>query len=276
MHVRELIEREGRTPDDPAPHVPWHDGDFSARMLREHLDQSHDRASRREAVIAQHVDWIHRRVLDGCVSRVLDLGCGPGLYTARLAALGHRCVGVDVAPAAIAFAKHVASDAANGAAYVHGDLRHAALGGPWDATLMLYGIANQFAPDALRAILSRVAAASAPGARLVLETLSIAAIERIGREPPTWRRFATSVFGDAPHLVLRESAWRPAERVAVERYDVIGADGGVGAWRHEIHAHSPPQLESLLRDEGFTTLETYPALGAASDDAFAVLVAHRR
>jgi 2-polyprenyl-3-methyl-5-hydroxy-6-metoxy-1,4-benzoquinol methylase len=51
------------------------------------------------------VAWIHAELLGGTPTDVLDLGCGPGLYTERLAALGHRCVGIDVSPASIAFAR---------------------------------------------------------------------------------------------------------------------------------------------------------------------------
>ena len=42
--------------------------------------------------LERHVEWVHRELLGGSPSRVLDLGCGPGLYTDRLAALGHECV----------------------------------------------------------------------------------------------------------------------------------------------------------------------------------------
>jgi 2-polyprenyl-3-methyl-5-hydroxy-6-metoxy-1,4-benzoquinol methylase len=75
-------------------------------MLHEHLSQDHDAASRRGATIDRQVAWIHGALLlAGTPTRVLDLGCGPGLYAERLAALGHRCVGVDVSPASIAFAR---------------------------------------------------------------------------------------------------------------------------------------------------------------------------
>ena len=59
---------------------PWNDPDFSQRMLKEHLSQRHDAASRRTPTIKKHVNWIHNVVLDGKPSHVLDLGCGPGLY----------------------------------------------------------------------------------------------------------------------------------------------------------------------------------------------------
>jgi predicted TPR repeat methyltransferase len=46
-------------------------------------------------------------VLQSEPQRILDLGCGPGLYTQRLASLGHTCVGIDISPASIAYARRV-------------------------------------------------------------------------------------------------------------------------------------------------------------------------
>ncbi len=61
--------------------IPWHEPEFSRRMLAEHLTQSHDAASRRFDKIDSHVACINRELLKGTSTRVLDLGCGPGLYT---------------------------------------------------------------------------------------------------------------------------------------------------------------------------------------------------
>jgi 2-polyprenyl-3-methyl-5-hydroxy-6-metoxy-1,4-benzoquinol methylase len=85
--------------------IPWNDEQFSRRMLGEHLSQEHDLASRRSSIIDQHVDWIHRCVLSGRPTRILDLGCGPGLYASRLSRLGHRCVGIDFSPSSTAHAR---------------------------------------------------------------------------------------------------------------------------------------------------------------------------
>ena len=74
-------------------------------MLKEHLSQEHDAASRRAAIIDGQVAWIHDHLLQGNPTRILDLCCGPGLYANRLARLGHRCVGIDFSPASIAYAR---------------------------------------------------------------------------------------------------------------------------------------------------------------------------
>lgn len=73
--------------------IPWNDPEFSRRMLTEHPSQDHDLASRKLQTVGQHVRWLHDNLLNGAPGRFLDLGCGPGLYSNRLAKLGHTCFG---------------------------------------------------------------------------------------------------------------------------------------------------------------------------------------
>lgn len=113
---------------DPVPerwtegdNIPWHDRAFRARMLREHLSQEHDAASRRAHKIDAHVAWIHEHVPAGKPSRILDLGCGPGLYASRLARLGHSCVGMDWGPTSIAHTRRIAAGEGLDCTYIEAD-----------------------------------------------------------------------------------------------------------------------------------------------------------
>jgi 2-polyprenyl-3-methyl-5-hydroxy-6-metoxy-1,4-benzoquinol methylase len=105
--------------------IPWSDPHFSSRMLKEHLSQEHDGASRRFEVIDQHVGWIHHEVLSERPTRILDLGCGPGLYTSRLSRLGHECTGIDFSPASIAYARKQAEREVLRCTYLQEDIRTA-------------------------------------------------------------------------------------------------------------------------------------------------------
>lgn len=120
--------------------IPWDEPGFSARMLENHLFQEHDWASRTNAVIDAQVAFLHRSLPAN--ARVLDLGCGPGLYTSRLAALGHACTGVDFSPASISNARSLPE--AEGITYVLKDIRNFSTTEDFDATLLLFGEINAF------------------------------------------------------------------------------------------------------------------------------------
>lgn len=84
MNLLELTLLSGQYNDrETGGKIPWNDPDFSRRMLENHLSQEHDWASRKLSVIEQQVDWIARQLPVGAT--ILDLGCGPGFYTQRLA-----------------------------------------------------------------------------------------------------------------------------------------------------------------------------------------------
>ena len=73
----------------------WTDPHRAEQMLRSHLDGSVDVSSRRTAFIEKSVRWISDTFELAPGKAVADLGCGPGLYTNRLALTGAAVVGVD-------------------------------------------------------------------------------------------------------------------------------------------------------------------------------------
>jgi SAM-dependent methyltransferase len=255
--------------------IPWHEPAFSARMLREHLSQAHDGASRRTPLVEAQVAWIHGHILGGRPTRVLDLGCGPGLYTARLAALGHACVGVDVAPAAVDYARAQAAAAGLPCTYRLADVRTADVGRGFGLAMMLFGEINVFRPADARLVLAGARAALANGGRLLLEAHTAEAVRRMGGSAPSWRTHAEGLFSPRPHLRLDEAFWDETGRVATHRYFVV--DAGTGAVeRHaeSVQAYSADEYRSLLGEAGFALRRIEPSLdGGTEPGEFLVLVA---
>jgi len=74
MNLNDLFHRDPEPkPWEEGEKIPWNDPDFNRRMLKEHLSQKHDAASRRTRTIKKQVDWIHNFVLDGKPSIPKDL-----------------------------------------------------------------------------------------------------------------------------------------------------------------------------------------------------------
>ena len=267
MKLADLIGREPVVPWAGAAKIPWDEPGFSARMLREHLSQLHDRASRRSETIDQHVSWLHETVLAGSRGRVLDLGCGPGFYTGRLARLGHRCVGIDFSPASIEHAKLEAEQESLPCEYRLEDLRDADFGARFDLALFCFGELNTFHPDDAREILARARRSLRPTGALVLEVHPEAHVRAIGAQGVTWFTSSRSVFSDHPHLCLRECMWHAPARVATERHLVVSLESAqVDTYVSTMQAYSDSGYASLLRDVGFASSERHASLAGDSNE----------
>ncbi len=261
----ELFDVVTRVPNPPpwseGDNIPWSEPAFSARMLREHLSQAHDAASRRTDKIEKHVAWIQRAWLPAHPSRILDLACGPGLYTSRLARLGHACVGIDYGPAAIAYAQETARRERLDCLYRLQDLRQADFGGGFDLAMFIFGEFNVFAPEDAAAILRRAYAALADGGRLVLEPHTFAAVRKIGEEGRSWYSAEAGLFSDRPHVCLQENCWDDARRVATTRYFLVDArTRTVTRYAASYQAYRDDEYRARLAECGFREVEFYPSL----------------
>ena len=274
--VMRLVERsplgqQGRSK------IPWDDPAFSERMLREHLNQAHDRASRRETVVDVHVDWIFDDLLGGQPADVLDLGCGPGLYTERLAERGCVCLGVDISPASISHAERIAAERALvGCSYRLGDVRTVDLGFDHDLAMMVFGELNTFSRSDATDLLRRVGRSLRPGGVLVLEVHTYDFVAAEGASPAGWYTSRRGVYSDRPHLVVHEQAWDATSEVAWMRSVVLDDTGRIDEYAEALTAYTEQQYRQLLVDAGYADIEFAPGMGAHRDDGLFVVTARAR
>ena len=199
--------------------IPWHDPAFSARMLAFHLSQEHVWASRRITTIEQHIKWLAGTLPPH--ARILDLGCGPGLYVHRLARLGHACTGIDISPASVAHAQAEAQAAGLSIEYLLGDIRTVPFSGPFDLVMMTFGELNVFSRKDMEAVLVKAHAALAPQGMLLAEVHLFEEVRRQGLTPAHWQYQDEGLFCPRPHLCLQEQFWHEAEAAAVTRYLIV-------------------------------------------------------
>jgi len=279
MNLSTIINRQ--IPPDPwveGEKIPWHDPAFSARMLAEHLSQEHDAASRRSAIIDRQVAWIHHHLLAGQRTKILDLGCGPGLYTSRLARLGHTCLGVDFAPASIAYARRQAEEEGLACQYIQADVRAADYGSGYGLAMMIHGEINVFQRRDARRILSKAKEALDPQGLLLLEAHSLAMVREIGQKGRRWYSARSGLFSGRPHLYLQENHWNQERQVAVERYYIIdGETARVERYAAATQAYSRDEYRALLEESGFDQVTFHASLAGPEDEpaqkGYLVLVA---
>lgn len=280
------LRRLSLRPAHPEPwtqegNLPWNDPAFSARMLREHLDDSHSAASRTGRERALQLGWLWQRLALTPGLAVLDLTCGPGLYAVPLAERGCAVTGVDFSPASIAHARGLAAAAgvAERCTFVEADVRAVELPpAAFDAALLLYGQLAVFPREQAAALLAKAAGALRPGARLVVELLDFAAVDRTPHAS-WWYTDDAGLWGDAPFLHLGERFWDDDLRMSLERFYTIHLATGR---MDEVHlcdqAYSTEEMRAMLAEAGFPAADVHPAWDGLAVDAareWVIYVTHR-
>lgn len=239
--------------------IPWDEPGFSERMLAEHLSQQHDAASRRTETVDAQVAWIAEEHLSAEPKRVLDLGCGPGLYAQRLARLGHEVRGIDFSPASIRHAREQASTEGLEIDYVLGDLRETEFGGPYDLVIFLFGEINVFRPEEAATILEAAGRALAPGGRFLLEASPFDAVRGVGEGPARAQPLESGLFSARPHDLLEETFWNEERATAIHRWYVIDRETDeVDRYGDTVQAYRPEEYVALLERAGFSDVVARP------------------
>jgi SAM-dependent methyltransferase len=270
MNFLQLVNRGTPRPWIDGEKIPWNEAGFSQRMLAEHLNQAHNAASRTFAIVDRHVAWIHEHVLGGRRARILDLGCGPGLYLSRLARRGHTGRGIDFGPASVAYARAQAQAEGMEIEYSLEDLRTAAFAAPgeppFDLATLLYGEFSTFRPADAELIVRKAVAVLAGGGRLLLEPSTFAAIEALGKPQPSWYAAPGGLWSDRPHLCLQDNAWDAEQKAAVERYTIVDAEtGAITQYAMTTQAASEEEVGALLTRCGLEQITFYPSLLGHAD-----------
>ncbi len=243
--------------------LPWNNPDFSQRMLREHLDQSHDAASRRSEERTLQIDWLWDKLRLGVGSRVLDITCGPGLYAVELAKRGCVVTGIDFSPASISYARELAVQAkvASTCTFVEQDVRrYSPEPGMYDAVLFLYGQLAVFRRIEAATLLARLARSLKTGGGLLVELLDQT---RVDKQPSTWWfTDDTGLWGDAPFLHLGERFWDAEQALSIERFQTLQlATGELDEIVLCDQTYAIEEMRTILSQAGFATVEVYPSWG---------------
>ncbi len=255
----------------------WTDAHTSAQMLSFHLNENVDVSSRRGSFIDASTEWMTQRFKLGRHSRIVDFGCGPGLYTARFARLQADTVGIDFSPRSIEHARTVASRHGLEVTYVEADYLQYDPTGPFDLIIMIMCDFCALAPSQRATMLNKFKHLLADDGRVVLDAYSMAAFA--GRtEASFYEKNQLNGFWSAqPYYAFVSSFRYEAERVSLDKYTIVeeGRSREVYNW---LQYFSPETLGREAEAAGLhiETLLGDVAGGTYRTDAeeFAVVMKH--
>lgn len=253
----------------------WDDPHISKSMLKAHLDPNHDAASRRPEAI----DAIVKNLLDiGVVEpgmKVLDLGCGPGLYAERFARAGAHVTGVDISSRSIDYARKSAEEAGLEIDYRCMDFLDIDFAGEFDVVMQIYGELSVFSDDVRDALLGRIHRALKKDGAFVFDVTTRTLRAKHGLKN-RWHLSEGGFWRPGRHLILEQGFDYPEEHVYVDQYIIVDEEGPK-VYRNWYHDYSLETLEPVLQAQGFEVLHVWDDLTgspySAAGDWLAVVAA---
>jgi len=228
--------------------VPWKELDFSSRSLQLHLDQENDVNSRRDFIIEKHVHWIHSTILHKKPSKILDLACGPGLYTSKLAKLNHICTGVDISPLVI---KYAADQKMSNCQYFCDDMVNFISNEKFDLILINFGWLNNFSVFDAKKILSNAKKMLNSKGILLLELMYLTAVQDFGENPPQWHKTDNGIFSDEPYIFLQENNWNEKSGETQVFYHIIKTAEDIISYQQNYKGYEKDEICQILENQGF-------------------------
>jgi SAM-dependent methyltransferase len=248
-----------------AGNLPYNDPEFSKRMLREHLDDTHGAASRTASERNLQIGWLWEKLDLQNESLLFDVTCGPGLYAVEFAKRGCDVFGVDFAPAGISYARGWAKE--NGVSekcrFVEQDVKQFKIEGEeerFDGAILIYGQLAVFPEDEAAKLLTKIAKTLKKGGKLCIELLNP---DKVDKENSNWWYTSNDgLWGDKPYLHLGERFWDEEAQTSTERFQILHLESGK---MDEIilsdRVYMPAEMTTILRNAGFTQVQIYPAWG---------------
>ena len=236
--------------------VMWTDKHISKQLLQVHLNENIDLASRKPETIKSTVDWILEKSGKEKLN-ILDLGCGPGLYSTILAEKGHAVTGVDFSKNSIDYAKKKAKEDGLEISYLQANYLELKLPEQsFDLVLLIYTDLGVLLPEDRTKLLGFIHSVLKPEGTFVFDVLN-------DRELPkkvaskNWEIAETGFWKPEPYLALSESFLYEQERVILYQHQVMDEDEKVDVYRFWTRFFAHSDLKKLMAENEWQNVEFY-------------------
>ncbi len=243
------------SPSEPADTHFWDDPHIAKSMLEAHLNPAHDAASRRPETIEKEVNHLISSGILKPGNRVLDLGCGPGLYASRFAAKGIKVTGIDFSENSLKYAivqarKH------------HLDIEYRLLNffdlnysGEFDTAIQVEGEIGTFSDEKRDVLLAKLHRALKPGGLLIFD---VGTPTQNTKETPYNRWYIADVGFWRPgrHLTMDMRFYYPEDNVYVDQH-IIMDEEKITVYRIWNHMYTPDTLKPVLEKAGFNIMHVW-------------------
>ncbi len=199
----------------------WTDEYISKQMLQYHLNESVDAASRNKEFIDKSVNWIASHFSVKSDTHIADFGCGPGLYTTRLASIGATVTGIDFSQRSIQHAETVAAQNALSISYRHQNYLEFESDSRFDLIIMIMCDFCALSPEQRKRMLGKFRKHLKPGGSILLDVYSLNYFNQREEEAQYEDDLLGGFWSGAKYYGFLNTFKYEEEKVVLDKYTIV-------------------------------------------------------
>lgn len=244
----------------------WTDPYTSRQMLTFHLNEDLDVSSRNRVFIERSVDWITRYFKVGSETKIVDFGCGPGLYTTRLARKGAEVTGIDFSENSIRYARNVAGEEGLSIDYVHQSYLDFETDKRFDLILMIMCDFCALSPEQREEMLSKFFNLLRSGGAVLLDVYSLAAFKDRKEDNVFESRLLDGFWSPDSYYGFRNTFKYDREKVILDKFTIIESTR-IRTIYNWLQYFSAEALQKEFAQNGFSIKAFYSDVAGSPFDA---------
>ena len=244
----------------------WTDEHTSKQMLEYHLNESIDVASRNRSFIERSVAWIASYFEVDNKTEIADFGCGPGLYTNRLAERGAIVTGIDFSENSLNYAKQAAAEKSLNVDYVLKDYLDFETTNRFDLITMIMCDFCVLSPEQRKKMLSKFHSLLKPDGSVLLDVYSLNSFnQREESATYEWKQL-NGFWSEEDYYCFVNTFKYETEKVILDKYTIIEESRKrvVYNW---LQYYSTESLQNEFEDNGFKLEELYSNVAGKAFDS---------
>jgi 2-polyprenyl-3-methyl-5-hydroxy-6-metoxy-1,4-benzoquinol methylase len=244
----------------------WTDEHTSKQMIAFHLNEEIDVSSRNAAFIDRSVEWIVSHFNVGTGMKITDFGCGPGLYTTKLAKKKAEVTGIDFSTKSIQYAQEVAIREKLPIKYVNQNYLEFETDDRFDLILMIICDFCALSPIQRRKMLSKFHTFLKPGGFVLLDVYSLKAFEQREETAVYEANLLNGFWSPNKYYVFLNTYKYEREKVVLDKYTIVEASctRTVYNW---LQYFNPQELEREFVDCNFKVEGFYSDVAGSAFDS---------
>jgi len=234
----------------------WTDEHTSKQMLAFHLNEENDVSSRTAVFIDRSVGWIASHFNVGTGTKIVDFGCGPGLYATRLVQKQASVTGIDFSKGSIKYAQEVAIREGLSIHYVNQNYLEYETDERFHLILMIMCDFCVLSPLQRRKMLTKFHTFLVPGGSVHLDVYSLNAFEQREETAIYESNLLNGFWSPNKYYGFLNTFKYEKEKVILDKYTLIEADRSRTVYNW-LQYFSPEALEREFVEFGLTIEKFY-------------------